>query len=127
MKEFPGFQDCPCSGKNLSRLLQPAVMALLVQGPLHGYRILELLKEEAMFKAQPPDQTGVYKILKNMVLDGHVSCNWETQDSGPARKLYTLTETGLSCLDQWKKTLVDYHSSVASIITLLNRKLEPSR
>ena len=125
MKERVGFQDCPCTGKNLSRLLQPVVMALLVRGPLHGYRILELLREEAMFKAQPPDQTGVYKTLKNMEREGHVTCSWETQDSGPARKLYTLTEKGMSCLGQWKKTLADYHSSVASVIMLLKRELGP--
>lgn len=119
------FQDCPCTGKNLSRLLQPAVMALLVKGPLHGYRILELLREEAMFKVQPPDQTGVYKVLKNMEREGHVTCNWEAQDSGPARKLYTLTHKGLRCLDQWKQTLAEYHSSVASIIMMLKRELGP--
>lgn len=123
MKELFVFQDCPCSGKKLSRLVQPAVMALLLQEPLHGYRILELLREETMFRDQPPDQAGVYKILKNMEQDGHVSCNWETQDSGPARKLYTLTEKGLHCLEQWKKTLVEYQASVASVILLLDRQL----
>ena len=119
------FQGCPCSGKNLSRLLQPAIMALLLREPLHGYRVLELLKEEAMFKEQPPDQTGVYRILRNMEQEKLVACDWELQDSGPARRQYALTEKGLSCLQEWKQTLIDYHDSVSSIIALLNRALGP--
>ena len=119
------FQDCPCSGKNLSRLLQPAIMALLLREPLHGYRVLELLRAEAMFKAQPPDQTGVYRILRNMEQEKLVACDWEFQDSGPARKCYTLTEKGLDCLQQWKRTLIAYHVSVSSVIDLLNRAEGP--
>lgn len=125
MEKIFDFQECPCSGKNLSRLLQPAIMALLVREPLHGYRVLELLRQEAMFKDQPPDQTGVYRILKNMEQENLLVCDWELQNSGPARKRYAITEKGRVCLRQWKQTIIDYHASVSSIISLLNRALGP--
>ncbi len=119
------FQECPCSGKNLSRLLQPAIMALLVHSPLHGYRLLELLRKQEMFKTQPPDQTGVYRMLRNMEQEGLVVCEWDLQDSGPARKQYAITTKGKDCLRRWKQTLIDYHASVSSVIAMLHQALGP--
>ena len=114
------FSGCSCSGKNLSRLVQPAVTALLAGEPLHGYRLLELLAEEIVFRDQPPDPAGVYRLLKNMEQDGLISSDWELQSSGPARRLYTLTDRGRACLDQWLQTLTDYQASITRVISLLD-------
>lgn len=53
--------QCPCSGKNLARRVQPAVMALLAGGPVHGYLIVQRLEEMRIFEGQTPDPTGVYR------------------------------------------------------------------
>lgn len=98
-------------------------MALLAKKDLHGYHILELLKKEVMFREQPPDQTGVYRILKSMEQEDLVACDWELQNSGPARKRYRITTKGRSCLLQWRSTLVEYSESVASIIALLDKAI----
>ncbi len=33
MRDFPG---CPCSGGTLDKLIQPAILAVLSEGALHG-------------------------------------------------------------------------------------------
>ena len=88
------FTECPCSGKWLGRLLHPAVMAVLAEAPLHGYRIAQRLEEMAMFKNQPPDHGGIYRLLKSMEDDGFVVAAWDLTESGPAKRRYELTADG---------------------------------
>ena len=97
--------NCPCSGANLPRFVQPVILAVLSSGPLHGYLVVQRLAETSLFRKQPPDATGVYRMLRNMEQEGVLESDWELENSGPARKRYTLTEKGGHCLDQWMRTL----------------------
>ena len=92
--------NCPCSGANLPRFVQPVILAVLSSGPLHGYLVVQRLAETSLFRKQPPDATGVYRMLRNMEQEGVLESDWELENSGPARKRYTLTEKGGHCLDQ---------------------------
>ena len=51
--------NCPCSGANLPRFVQPVILAVLSSGPLHGYLVVQRLAETSLFRKQPPDATGV--------------------------------------------------------------------
>jgi hypothetical protein len=37
--------DCPCSGATLDKLVQPAILAALTKGPVHGYGLAERVDE----------------------------------------------------------------------------------
>ena len=110
------FEACPCSGRTLSKLLQPAIMTLLATEPLHGYCIVSRLAEMPTLGGSPPDSTGVYRMLKFMEEHSFVDCSWETPDSGPARKTYRLTATGYRCLERWIDTLEGYHRAIGSLL-----------
>lgn len=110
------FEGCACTGKNLTRLVRPAILAVLARENLHGYLILERLAERAMFNEQPADPAGIYRVLKSMELEGLVTCAWDMQGSGPARRQYALTDRGRSCLGQWLDTLEEYLASVEDIV-----------
>lgn len=110
------FEGCACTGKNLTRLVRPAILAILARENLHGYLILERLAERAMFNEQPADPAGIYRVLKSMELEGLVTCAWDMQGSGPARRQYALTGRGRSCLSQWLGTLEEYLASVEDIV-----------
>ena len=56
--------NCPCSGANLPRFVQPVILAVLSSGPLHGYLVVQRLAETSLFRKQPPDATGVYRMLR---------------------------------------------------------------
>lgn len=115
---------CPCTGKNLARFVQPAILAVLAQESLHGYRILERLAEEPMFRDQPPDPAGVYRILKTMEQEGLVTCAWDLQASGPARRQYTITDRGRACLEKWLGTLAHYQDSITALVATIQKALQ---
>ena len=121
--------ECPCSGKTLARLIQPAVMAVLANEPLHGYVIVQRLAGMDMFRDHGPDITGVYRLLKSMEKKGFVTSTWQLAASGPAKRRYALTPEGRTCLGRWITTLRTYRDAVANLLDIasLSSVAEPRR
>jgi len=111
------WDECPCSGATLARLIQPAIMTLLAGGPLHGYRIVQRLAKTPLLGGDRPDPTGVYRMLRLMEKRGFVVSSWSLSGSGPAKRLYRLTPEGRQCLGRWVKTLTDYHRAIEGLLT----------
>jgi PadR family transcriptional regulator, regulatory protein PadR len=111
--------DCPCSGRNLDKFIQPVVLAVLAGGPMHGYRIEQRLSELPLFAGQAPDITGVYRFLNLMESRGLVVSAWDAPRAGPARKSYQLTAPGRDCLGRWRATLDEYRRQVCQVLDLL--------
>jgi DNA-binding PadR family transcriptional regulator len=112
------FHSCACSGKTLAKLVRPAALAVLAQGPTHGYVVSERLKAMMPLTDQGPDHSGVYRTLKLMEEEGLVSSSVEAPEAGPMRRRYALTARGRACLDQWMETLKTYRRSIDAIIAL---------
>ena len=110
------FNHCSCSGRSLRRTVQPAVMAILAKEPVHGYRVAQRLGQLRMFRDHRPDHTGIYRLLKSLEEGGFAVSTWDLADSGPARRLYRLTEQGKACLAQWIQTLEDYKRALAELL-----------
>ncbi len=113
-------KSCPCTGRSLPRLLRPGVMAFLARGEAHGYQIARHLAEMRMFAGREPDHPGIYRTLKEMAEEGLVTASWETGDTGPARRVFALTEAGRDCLATWRKTLADYRDAVDELLDVLD-------
>ena len=110
------YQDCPCAGRNLDKLVQPAILAVLAREDLHGYLIVQRLAEMPMFGGQKPDATGVYRFLKQMEERALVTFTWDLSENGPAKRLYTLTEAGRACLARWTDTLATYRDAISELL-----------
>lgn len=81
--------------------LQHAVLALLGDGPAHGYQIRAAFEE-----AVGPQWGGlnighVYQILDRLARDGLVTSTLVPQSSRPDRKVHQLTDTGRAELESW--------------------------
>ena len=81
--------------------LHHAVLALLVEGPSHGYELKGRFEE-----AIGPQWGGLnighlYQILERMVRDGHVTKSLVSQTGRPDKTRYTLSPTGLRELEGW--------------------------
>lgn len=117
------FEGCACTGKNLVKLVRPAILTVLADENLHGYRILERLAAMPIFHGQPPDPAGIYRVLKSMEQEALVHCAWDLQGNGPARRQYALAARGRSCLEQWLGTLEDYLASIGQLVGDIRRVL----
>jgi DNA-binding PadR family transcriptional regulator len=118
-KRIADLQECPCTGRNLDKLIQPAVLVLLAGEPMHGYRLVKRLAQMPMFQGQPPDTTGVYRFLKAMEDRGLVSSTWDLSDSGPAKRLFDLSARGRKCLALWGTTLAEYQEQIGELLTAI--------
>jgi DNA-binding PadR family transcriptional regulator len=110
-------ENCPCSGKTLTRLVHPAILGALAKGEAHGYEIIQRLAELSSFAA--PDAAGIYRALNVMERDGYVAARWDAPQAGPARKVFHLTASGRTCLGQWRRTLHAYRNDLDRLLTII--------
>lgn len=107
---------CPCEGNNLDKLIHPAILTVLAQEDLYGYKIVQRIAETPMFNGQKPDGTGVYRSLKSMEKQGYVISYWNLADIGPAKRIYKITRAGEECLLHWIETLKDYRDTIGKML-----------
>ena len=114
--------DCPCSGKNLDKLLQPTILLVLSKGPLYGIDIVYGVSYSPLCKGVLPDPTGVYRYLKKMEQAGLLTSHWEEQEHGNRpKRLYALTPQGEACRSSWVTVLREYAASVRQLTDDLER------
>jgi PadR family transcriptional regulator PadR len=106
-------ESCPCAGASLDRLIQPAILTILAEGSLHGYKIVQRIAD---LERYTPDVTGVYRSLRAMEKRGLVVSSWDISDTGPAKRSYTLTDAGEECLDRWIGTLEKHREAIARLL-----------
>lgn len=106
---------CGHPGGRTPLFLQPYVLLLLQKKPSYGYEIIENLKQEQLM-ATKPDVGAIYRILRKLEKESCLESSWQTGESGPAKRIYTITPKGISYLDQWAE-------NIQSKIVYLNRFL----
>jgi DNA-binding PadR family transcriptional regulator len=112
---------CPCTGGNLDKLIQPAILAVLAEGPMHGYGLAERIGEMPGFSGQKPDTSGIYRYLKGMKERNLVVSAWDASRTGPAKKTFEITAQGRQCLRRWENTLVEYRREISALLHTVQR------
>lgn len=107
---------CSCKGYNLDKLLQPNILILLTKQNLHGYLIIQELKNKNLFLGEKVDSTGIYRTLNTLEDKGLVESEWDMDGAGAAKKIYKITISGKECLANWIQTLEDYKKTIEIII-----------
>ena len=82
----------------IERFIEPAALLVLRGGARHGY---ELRDDVAALVGDHADVANLYRLLRQLELEGIVRSRWNTAGSGPARRMYQLTQSGRRLLDQW--------------------------
>ena len=113
-KDDEELKECAQLGKSLSRMSQPTILAILARSeePLHGYVILQQAADSPMFGGKKPDAAGIYRTLKKMEEQGYITSEWETPESGSAKRLFSLTDQGRRSLRRWIDTLACYTATI---------------
>ncbi|HET9477672.1 MAG TPA: helix-turn-helix transcriptional regulator [Dehalococcoidia bacterium] len=79
-------------------LLSSSLLAFLRRWNAYGYQLVQELGRAGLPHF---DSTTVYRTLRQLERAGLVSSFWDTSESGPARRMYSLTKAGETFLDLW--------------------------
>ena len=101
----------------VERLVEPALLLLLLERPRHGYDLLENIPALVGDGAEV-DLGNLYRLLRGLEAEGLVTSQWDVSAPGPARRIYTLTPAGARLLEAWATAL---HSTATVVRTLLDR------
>lgn len=101
----------PMTPRLTGDLLTSSLLAFLRQWNAYGYQLVQELG-----KAGLPgfDSTTVYRTLRQLERAGLVSSFWDTSESGPARRRYSLTKAGETFLDLWYEMFGKYQKVLQS-------------
>jgi PadR family transcriptional regulator, regulatory protein PadR len=90
---------CGCGGR-MNRYLVPALLLLLSEKSSHGYELTERYSEFG-FTDAAFDPSAAYRTLKMLESENLIKSRWDTEESGPAKKIYSITPEGIEMLKSW--------------------------
>ena len=96
--------------------LTPYLLMLLRSWNAYGY---ELVRQLALFGFGTVDRAAVYRALRELEQEGKVTSHWDTSaTSGPARRVYTITDAGIEALRLQAAMLESYREMLERFFRL---------
>ena len=95
--------------------MTPWVLLVLKQWSLHGYLILQQLERMGFSGV---DHATLYRELRRLETQGLVTSEWEAGDSGPARRVYSITDAGEEMLLGWTEVVSGYQRMINGFFDL---------
>lgn len=86
--------------KKANRYIQPSLLMALKDKPSYGYEIIQGISQYGFIEGQAPPGM-IYRHLRDMEKNGLVYSEWNTDETGPARRIYRITAEGLEVLEFW--------------------------
>ncbi len=101
---------------NVYRFLEPVLLWMLKKkGRSYGYDLAASMPEYALTDAAL-DRGALYRTLRQLEEAGHVESKWDVEGSGPARRVYSLTPSGVEHLDEWAEVLGNLSRSMSQFV-----------
>ena len=98
----------------VERFVEPSLLLLLRERPLHGYELIERLPEVA--GEGRVDVGNLYRLLRALEAETLVSSEWSAELPGPAKRTYELTDEGRRLLDRWAEALRQAQADVQGFL-----------
>ena len=95
--------------------LDSIILAIVAEGPAHGYSIIEEIKHRSRGTFDLPEGT-IYPALHRLEESALLSSTWVTKDGGRRRRVYSLTRAGTTALKTRRKTWSDFAQAVDSLL-----------
>lgn len=95
--------------------LPALVLAVLSKQPLHGYGIareVKLLSDDALTLKE----AALYPALRTLEQEGLIVGQWQPQEKGADRKVYTLTDRGAQEAHRRTQELKDYTALIDKVL-----------
>lgn len=94
-------------GRMPKNFLSSWLLLLLRNWSAHGYQLIQTLTAMGLGLVDAPT---VYRTLRQLESEGLIESTWDPKVSGPARRMYTLTDAGEEYLAVWARQLGQYQS-----------------
>ena len=85
------------------RYIQPSILLGLLLKASYGYELIQDIQRYGFIEGNAPPGM-IYRHLRQLEEDGLVSSRWETEGTGPAKRMYDITDEGRQVLGIW----IDY-------------------
>jgi len=99
----------PLSGWPPRDFLAPFVLLAVSMQRAHGYVIEDYLRALGVFGIT---MSTLYRTLRQMEKDGFLESTWEPGPTGPARRVYSITDAGHAWLDSSATVLDAYRQTI---------------
>jgi poly-beta-hydroxybutyrate-responsive repressor len=99
----------PYAGWPPRDILTPFVLLAVSMQRAHGYVIEDYLRALGLFGIT---MSTLYRTLRQMERDGFLESTWEPGPTGPARRVYTITDTGQAWLQSSATMLDAYRQTI---------------
>ncbi|HHW37784.1 MAG TPA: poly-beta-hydroxybutyrate-responsive repressor [Bacillales bacterium] len=110
-------------GGSPKNLMVPFLLLSLRGGfGLHGYKLIQQLTQLGFSSI---DQGNVYRLLRQLEKDNLVKSEWDTTSSGPAKRIYSITDVGHEYLDLWAESLGQYQTMLDHFFTMYSNMFMP--
>lgn len=113
-------EKCACCGANLDRFVQPVMLSIIARQPCNGYAVVKGMTDYATFENGGADAAGVYRYLKLMQKKGLIEQN-PVEEDGRQAMIYTITQGGTDCLENWTRTLKEYSLQIDRLVKELEQ------
>ncbi len=107
-----------CKSKNwkYNDIVSTVILILLNRNPDHGYNIIHAISDILGYS---PTLNGMtYRLLAFMEANGLVRSEWKIEEASQPKKIYTITERGISILRERIGILKSQINRLQEILTL---------
>ncbi|MDQ4212782.1 PadR family transcriptional regulator [Microbacterium sp. ASV81] len=112
------------NAESLKGHLELLVLAIVSAGPVHGYGVIDALRERSDGSFDLAEGT-VYPVLHRLERAGLLQHEW-SEASGRRRKLYSLTAAGSARLTEQRRGWSDFVKAVESVIDQGRQQWQPA-
>lgn len=106
-------------GRMPKNFLASWLLLLLRNWNAHGYQLIQTLTAMGLGLVDP---ATVYRTLRQLEAEGLIVSAWDPKTSGPARRMYSLTDAGEDYLKVWSRQLEQYQTVLSRFFEIYRRE-----
>lgn len=107
---------CTCAMGHLYRFVEPVLLLILREkGRSYGYYLTASVAQYAFTDAEI-EKAVLYRTLRRLEQNHYVTSDWDVEEPGPARRVYTLTKEGQEHLREWGQVLTKVAGSMTRFV-----------
>ena len=112
--------------KKYERYIQASILLALKIKSSYGYELIQEIPRFGFIEGQAPPGM-IYRHLRDLEEDGLVASQWETQGTGPAKRVYQLTNEGMAALRFWIEYMENHTRRLTRFIQTYQEIKQPEK